>query len=112
MSILIDASVFITVERRGLPPGDAMVLVNSSDAFLATITESLLNTPCPLAALFLPTTGWGRTRDPPPTGCHAARVCARRGRMMASEWSFWRRSESSLASEQLNPDVEVLPNRA
>ena len=42
MAVLIDASVFIAVERRGLPPEHAIMPVRSEDAVLASITASEL----------------------------------------------------------------------
>ena len=42
MAVLIDASIFIAVERRGLPPERALGLVSAEDAALASITASEL----------------------------------------------------------------------
>ena len=42
MAVLIDSSIFIAVERRGLPPAEAMALVGAEDVALAAITTSEL----------------------------------------------------------------------
>jgi predicted nucleic acid-binding protein len=42
MAVLIDASIFIAVERRGLPPEHAIRLVSAEAAALAGITASEL----------------------------------------------------------------------
>ena len=42
MAVLIDASIFIAVERRGLPPSHAIALIGSEPAGLASITASEL----------------------------------------------------------------------
>lgn len=42
MAVLIDTSVVIAVERRGLPPEDAIAVVGTEDAAMASITASEL----------------------------------------------------------------------
>ena len=42
MAVLIDASIFINVERRGLPSDHAIGLLSAEDAALASITASEL----------------------------------------------------------------------
>ena len=42
MAVLIDASVLIAVERRGVPPEHAIALVRTEDGALACITASEL----------------------------------------------------------------------
>lgn len=42
MAVLIDTSVVIAVERRGLPPEDTIAVVGAEDAAMASITASEL----------------------------------------------------------------------